>query len=106
MKKLSMVRETQASEWEKFLQLDANRRQQQKARQQFPGSGFGGYKQQGFSDYESPTNLHYGGSNIHMDSRNASMNPIENYPSSRPHSGYGEFQRQRRDGYGKNYSRY
>ncbi|KAJ9542992.1 hypothetical protein OSB04_022699 [Centaurea solstitialis] len=42
MKRLIMLREMHAKQWEEFLQLDIQRRRQQ-APQQMPSSGFGGY---------------------------------------------------------------
>ncbi|KAF3972048.1 hypothetical protein CMV_004401 [Castanea mollissima] len=51
MKQLASLRGTHAKQWEEFLQLDAQRRQQQ-PRQPMPTSGFGGYKQHGYSDYD------------------------------------------------------
>lgn len=95
-----MLRGSHARQFEEFLKLDAERRQQQ-ARQQISGLGFG-YKQQNFSDYDGPPHSQYA---IQMDPRNVPMNPMDNYPS-RPHGGYTDFQCQRRDGYGKNYGRY
>lgn len=106
MKKLAILRGTHAKQWEEFLQLDAER-QHQRARQQMSSSGFGGYKQASYSDYDgSSANPHYAGANIPMDSRGRYPNPVENYPPSRPHDTYSEFQRQRREDFGKAYHRY
>lgn len=114
MKKLAVLREVHAKQWEEFLQLDTQRRhqqqqqppQQQQARQQIPASGYGGYKQQGFSNYDgSLANPRYAGANLAVDSMNRYPKPMENYPS-RPHENFGEFQRQRRDEYGKAYNQY
>ncbi|KAK1559037.1 hypothetical protein Q3G72_009873 [Acer saccharum] len=104
MKKLTSLRGVHAKQWEDFLQVDAQRRQQQ-ARQQMSASGYGGYKQHNYPDYDGEPNAHYAGASLPMDSRNRYPNPIENYPS-RPHDTYGEFQRQRRDDFGKPYNRY
>ncbi|KAI9180483.1 hypothetical protein LWI28_005278 [Acer negundo] len=104
MKKLTLLRGVHAKQWEDFLQVDAQRRQQQ-ARQQMSASGYGGYKQHNYPDYDGEPNAHYAGASLPMDSRGRYPNPIENYPS-RPHETYGEFQRQRRDDYGKPYNRY
>lgn len=105
MKKLALLRSIHAKQWEEFLQLDAQRRQQQ-AHQQISASGFGGYKQHSFPDYDSSSaNPHYAGGNLAMDTRNRFPNHMESYPS-RPHDNYGEFQRQRREDYGKAYHRY
>lgn len=105
MKKLALLRGMHAKQWEEFLQLDAQRRLQQ-AHQQISASGFGGYKQQTFPDYDdSSANPHYAGANIAMDSRNRYPNPMENYPS-RPHDNFSEFKHQRHEEYGKAYRRY
>ncbi|KAK2649716.1 hypothetical protein Ddye_017205 [Dipteronia dyeriana] len=104
MKKLTLLRGVHAKQWEDFLQVDAQRRQQQ-ARQQMSDSGYGGYKQHNYPDYDGEPNAHYAESSLPMDSRGRYPNPIENYPS-RPHDTYGEFQRQRRDDFGKPYNRY
>lgn len=106
MKKLAILRETHAKQWEEFLQHDAQKRQQQ-VQQHMSASAFGGYKQSSYSDYESSVgNSHYSGNNMPMDSRGRYPKPEEGYPSSRPHNTYGDFQRQRRDDYGKAYNRY
>uniref|UniRef100_A0A5B7C190 CCHC-type domain-containing protein n=1 Tax=Davidia involucrata TaxID=16924 RepID=A0A5B7C190_DAVIN len=106
MKKLAILRGMHAKQWEEFLQLDAQRRQQ-RARQKMSTSGFGGYKQPSYPEYDSSAgNPHYAGANLPMDSRGRYPNPMENYPSSRPHDTYGDFQRQRREDYGKAYNRY
>lgn len=104
LKKLSLLRGMHAKQWEEFLQVDAQRRQQQ-ARQQMSASGFSGYKQHNYPDYDSAANAHYAGASLPMDSRGRYPNPVENYPS-RPHDTYGEFQRQRREEFGKPYNRY
>ncbi|KAA8549063.1 hypothetical protein F0562_000747 [Nyssa sinensis] len=108
MKKLANLRGMHAKQWEEFLQLDAQRRQQ-RARQQMSTSGFVGYnKQSSYPEYDSSAgNLHYAGGKLPMDSRGSRYpNSMENYPSSRPHDTYGEFQRPRREDYGKAYNRY
>ena len=107
MKKLAILRGMHAKQWEEFLQLDAQR-QHQRARQQMSGSGFGGgYKQASYSDYDgSSTNPHFAGPNLPMDSRGRYPSPVENYPPSRPHDTYSDFQRQRREDIGKAYHRY
>ncbi|KAL6968658.1 hypothetical protein U1Q18_034455 [Sarracenia purpurea var. burkii] len=106
MKKLAMVRGTHVKQWEEFLQLDAQRRQQ-RARQQISTSGFGAYKQASYPEYDNPSgNAHYPGASVPMDSRGKYSNLADNYASSRPHDSYGDFQRQRREDYGKAYNRY
>ncbi|GFZ19318.1 zinc knuckle (CCHC-type) family protein [Actinidia rufa] len=106
MKKLAILRGTHAKQWEQFLQLDAQRRLQ-RARQQISTSEFGGYKQPNYPEYDNPSgNAHYAGGSIPMDSRGRYPNPIDNYASARPQDTYGDFQRQRRDDYGKAYNRY
>ncbi|KAG4138432.1 hypothetical protein ERO13_D07G133700v2 [Gossypium hirsutum] len=105
IKKSAILRDTHTKQWEEFLQFDAQRRQQQ-ARQQMSASSFGAYKQQGYSEYDGPSvHAHYAGAGLPMDSRGRYPNPMENY-SSRLHDSYGEFQRQRREDFGKAYNRY
>ncbi|KAF7121419.1 hypothetical protein RHSIM_Rhsim13G0003100 [Rhododendron simsii] len=106
VKKLALQRGIHAKQWEEFLQLDAQRRQQ-RSRQQISSSGFGGYKQPSYPEYDSPSgSAHYAGASMPMDSRGRYQNTTDNYPSSRPHDTYGDFQRQRREDYGKAYNRY
>ncbi|XP_028771054.1 uncharacterized protein LOC114728331 isoform X2 [Neltuma alba] len=105
MNKVAMLRATHAKQWEDFLQLDAQRRQQQSV-QQMPTSGFGGYKQQNFSEYEydgCAANPHYTGASLPLELRNRFSNTMENYPTRR-HENFGEFQR--RGDYPKAYNRY
>ncbi|KAG8488812.1 hypothetical protein CXB51_016822 [Gossypium anomalum] len=85
---------------------DSDLWRQQQARQQMSASSFGAYKQQGYSEYDGPSvHAHYAGAGLPMDSRGRYPNPMENY-SSRLHDSYGEFQRQRREDFGKAYNRY
>lgn len=105
VKKLTLQRGIHARQWEEFLQLDAQRRQQ-RSRQHISSSGFGGYKQPNYPEYDNPSgSAHYAGASMPMDSRGRYPNPVDNYPSSRPDT-YGDFQRQRREDYGKAYDRY
>ncbi|CAI9095799.1 OLC1v1031820C1 [Oldenlandia corymbosa var. corymbosa] len=106
MKKLAVLRETHAKQWNEFLQLDVQKRQQQ-VQQHLPGSGFSGYKQSSYPEYDnSMSNHQYSGGNMSTDSRGRYPNSMGNFPSSRPHDAYDDFQRQRRDDYGKTYNRY
>lgn len=106
MRKLGTLRGSHAKQWEEFLQSDAQKRQQQ-VRHSMSASGYGGYKQSGYPEYEnSAGNPHYSGNNLPMDSRGSYPTPMDNYPSSRPHDTFGDFQRQRRNDYGKTYNRY
>lgn len=107
MKQLAVLRGTHAKQWEEFLQLDAQRRQQ-RAHQQISTPGFGGYKQTSYPEYDNSVgNPHYvGGAGIPVDSRGRYPNPMDNYTSSRPHDTYSDFQRQRREDYAKAYNRY
>lgn len=106
MKKLGILRGTHAKHWEEFLEYDAQKRQQQ-ARHSISASGFGGFKQSTYPEYEhSAGNPHYSGNILPMDTRTNYPTPTDNYPSSRPHDTYGDFQRQRRNDYGKGYNRY
>ncbi|KAM1463242.1 hypothetical protein ACFX1Q_047256 [Malus domestica] len=107
MKKLAPLRGMHAKQWEDFLQLDAQRRQQQ-ANQQMSTWGFGGYKSHNYSEYDGTSaNPQYAGESMAMDSRSRypNPNPMETYPS-RPRDNFGEFQRQRHEGYGRGYNRY
>jgi len=105
VKKLTLQRGIHARQWEEFLQLDSQRRQQ-RSRQHISSSGFGGYKQPNYPEYDNPSgSAHYAGASMPMDSRGRYPNPVDNYPSSRPDT-YGDFQRQRREDYGKAYDRY
>ncbi|KAF6168592.1 hypothetical protein GIB67_005204 [Kingdonia uniflora] len=107
MKKLAILRGTQAKQWEEFLQIDTQRRQQ--ARQRILTSGFTGYDHSGYSEYDrSSTNPHYvGASSIPTDSRdNRYPFPVEKYPDSRTHDSFNDFQRRRHEDYGKTYNRY
>lgn len=104
MKKMTMVNNMHAKQWDEFLHLDAERRQQQLHHQGAP-SGYG-VKQQGFSHYDgSVVNQQYAGSNLAMGSRNLYSNPLGNYPS-RPYNNFGDFHRQRHEDCGKAYNRY
>lgn len=97
-KKLGILRGTHAKRWEEFLQYDAQKRQQQ-AGHSISASGFGGHK------YEhSVGNPHYSGNNLPMDTRGSYPTPVDNYPSSRPHDAYGDFQRQKPNDYGNAYN--
>lgn len=103
MNKFAMLRSTHAKQWEEFLQLDVQRRQQQ-AIQQMPTSGFGGYKQQNFSEYDGSTaNPHYTGTNLPLELRNRFSDTMENY-TARRHDNFGDFQR--RGDFAKAYNRY
>lgn len=105
MKKLAILRGRHTRLWEEFLQRDSQMHQQQ-AQQPIHVSGFGGYKQDSYSEYDgSSANPHYAGASVPMDSRARYPNNVENYPS-RLHDTYGEFQRQKCDGFGKAYHRY
>ncbi|CAK9152874.1 unnamed protein product [Ilex paraguariensis] len=106
MKKLAILRGMHAKQWEEFLQLNTQRRQQ-RVRQEMSTAVFGGYKQPSFPEFDNSVgNPHYAGSSLPMDSRERYPNPMENYPSSRPQDTYGDFQRQRHEDFGKAYNRY
>ena len=101
MSKVAMLRATHAKQWEEFLQLDAQRHQQQAIQQM--SSGYGGYKQQNFAEYDGSTvNPHFAGANLLLESRNR-FSDMESYPT-RPHDNFGEFQR--RGDFAKGYNRY
>ncbi|XP_011081255.1 uncharacterized protein LOC105164331 isoform X1 [Sesamum indicum] len=102
MKKVAMLKGVHANMWEEFLQLEGQRRQQ--ARQHISASGFGNYKQPSYPEFDSSSgNFHHSGTSIH--SRGRYPNAMDSYPSSRP-SDYDDFQRHRRDDFGKPYNRY
>nr|XP_043636811.1 uncharacterized protein LOC122607821 isoform X2 [Erigeron canadensis] len=104
MKRLAMTRETHAKQWERFLQLDARRRQQE-GRQQVPAPGFGGYKVEGHYDYGNAASNPYG-NNMSTESR-VRYPELDNYPLRSSHN-YEDFQHQRHEdhGHGKAYNRY
>ncbi|KAG7629418.1 unnamed protein product [Arabidopsis thaliana] len=109
MKKLAGLRGMNAKQWDDFLQLDAQRRQQQ-ARQQNSGLSYGNYRQfppyAEFDDGYSSNPPPYGGNNVPMDSKGRYPNHGDNYSSRHQDNNYGGFQRQRREEYGKAYNRY
>ncbi|KAI3468947.1 hypothetical protein Pfo_025610 [Paulownia fortunei] len=103
IKKVAMLKGTHANMWEEFLQLERQRRQQ--AHDQISASGFGGYKQPSYPEFDNSSgSLYHSGSSIH--SRGRYPNAMDSYPSSRPHDTYDDFQRHRRDDFGKPYNRY
>ncbi|KAK9127889.1 hypothetical protein Syun_016686 [Stephania yunnanensis] len=107
MKKLAIQRGMQSKHWEEFLQLDHQRRQQ--AREHLPSAGFTatGYNNPGYNDFDrTSSNPHYEGAGAPVDSRGRYLYPAENISAARSHENYGEFQRQRHEGYGKAYNRY
>ncbi|KAJ1393377.1 hypothetical protein SESBI_35097 [Sesbania bispinosa] len=102
MSKVALMRATHTKQWEDFLQLDAQRRQQHAI--QPMSSGYRGYKQQNFAEYDGSTvNPPYPGTNLPLESRNRFSDTMDNYPS-RPHDNFGEFQR--RGDFAKAYNRY
>ncbi|KAD3068718.1 hypothetical protein R6Q59_017259 [Mikania micrantha] len=102
MKRFAMMRAMHAKQWEEFLQVDAQRRQQSE-RRHMAAPGFDGYKQ---SEYGNVVGNPYGGGNMPMDLR-VRYPDVDNYPSSRSHDNYGDFQSQRlEEDYGKAYNRY
>ncbi|CAN8253920.1 unnamed protein product [Cochlearia groenlandica] len=108
MKKLAGLRGMNTKQWEEFIQMDAERRQQQ-ARQQNSEMRYGSnYRQfpydEGYSANPPPP---YGGNNVPMDSDGRYPNHVKNYSSRHEDNNYGTgFQRQRREDYGKPYNRY
>ncbi|KVI12550.1 uncharacterized protein LOC112507376 isoform X2 [Cynara cardunculus var. scolymus] len=103
MKRFAMLRAMHAKQWEEFLQLDAQQREQ-RVRQHMPTSGFDGYKQDSYSEYDNAVGNPYA-ANMQMDLR-VRYSDVDNYPSSRSHDNYGDFQRQRHEEYGKAYNRF
>ncbi|XP_051115299.1 uncharacterized protein LOC127240594 isoform X2 [Andrographis paniculata] len=104
MKKIKALKGTHATMWEEFLQQERQRRQQAMLAH-ISASGFGGYKQSGYSEYENDSpNLHASGTNMH--SRGGYHSAMDGYHSSRPHNNYDDFQHHRQDDFGKSYNRY
>ncbi|KMT17802.1 hypothetical protein BVRB_2g035460 isoform A [Beta vulgaris subsp. vulgaris] len=106
MKRLAGLRGSHAKQWDEFLLLETQMRQQQVHQQQMSTSGFSGYQPSTFSDYDSSRNQPYAGSNFHVEPRSQYTNSGENYPNSRPRDAYSDFQHPRLDGYGRAYNRY
>ncbi|XP_020234837.1 uncharacterized protein LOC109814743 isoform X2 [Cajanus cajan] len=103
MNKVALVRATHAKQWEEFLQLDAQRRQQQAIQQM--SSSYRGFKQQSFPEYDG-SNVNpppFTGTNLPLESRNRFSDNMETYPT-RPHDNFGEFHR--RGDFAKAYNRY
>ncbi|KAK7396986.1 hypothetical protein VNO78_18150 [Psophocarpus tetragonolobus] len=103
MSKVALLRATHAKHWDEFLELDAQRRQQQAVQQM--SSGYQGFKQQSFSEYDGSTGNPppYAGTNLPLESRNRFSDNMETYPT-RPHDNFGEFHR--RGDFAKAYNRY
>ncbi|MCL7030965.1 hypothetical protein MKW94_026643 [Papaver nudicaule] len=116
IKKMAIQRGIHAKQWEEFLQLDIQRREQQAARQQSLAQGYGTggsgrYGRPGYQDYDQSAggNAHYGAASLPaVAMRDKYPFPVESYTPSRPHEVYnsGDFQRQRHEDYGKTYNRY
>ncbi|XP_018432531.1 uncharacterized protein LOC108805075 [Raphanus sativus] len=114
MKKLAGLRGMNAKQWEEFLQVDAQRRQEQQARQQqISGPSYGGsnYRQFPYAEFDDGYSSNppppYAGNNVPMESEGRyPPNHVKNYPSRHQDNNYGGFQRQRREDYGKNFNRY
>ncbi|KAL9239149.1 hypothetical protein vseg_013498 [Gypsophila vaccaria] len=106
MKRLAALRASHSKQWEDFLHLDAQRRRQQIQKQQVPVTEYGSYQRSSFADHDSLGGQPYPSSNFHMEPRGQYATPSENYPPSRPHDAYDDFQRHRLEGYGRSYDRY
>ncbi|KAH6822287.1 Zinc knuckle family protein [Perilla frutescens var. hirtella] len=63
MRKVAALKVAHANMWEEFLQLHEQRRQQ--TRQHIPESGFAGYKQPSFQDFDSSGNHYHSGPGMH-----------------------------------------
>ncbi|XP_073305432.1 uncharacterized protein [Primulina huaijiensis] len=106
VKNVAVLKDTHAKIWEEFLRLEGQRRQQ-RALHRVPVSGFGGYKQPSYQDFDNSTgNIHHAGPSVPMDSRGRYQSAMDSYPTSRPPDTYVEVQRHRRDDFGKAYNRY
>ncbi|GKE60873.1 hypothetical protein Tco_1511240 [Tanacetum coccineum] len=68
VKMFVMLRGIHGKQWEEFLQVDAQRRQQ-RMRQPMAASGFRGYKQDGYSKYEYTVGIPNVSNNMPMDLR-------------------------------------
>ncbi|KAK1317738.1 hypothetical protein QJS10_CPA05g00178 [Acorus calamus] len=107
MKKLAIMRGMQSKKWEEFFQSNNQQLQLQHDRQNMSAFGYNAHNHTGYSDYDGASgNPRYAGNNFPMDSRGRYPFPTENYSSSRPNDGYGDFQPQGNDGFGKAYGRY
>ncbi|KAL3647301.1 hypothetical protein CASFOL_008269 [Castilleja foliolosa] len=95
-KKVTTLRSTHATLWEEFLQLEGQKRQQ--AHQRVTESGFGGYKQSIYAELD--------GYHSREHSRGRYTNAMDGYPSPRSQEPYDNFQRHRREDFGKPYHRY
>ncbi|XP_071716763.1 uncharacterized protein [Rutidosis leptorrhynchoides] len=98
MRKLVIVREMHAKQWEKFLQQDTRKRQQQ-ARQQIPT------KHNGYYDYSNAPSNPYSINIPPMDAR-VEYQELDNYSALRSNNNYESFQHQRHEEYGEPYNRY
>ncbi|KAL3645321.1 hypothetical protein CASFOL_010501 [Castilleja foliolosa] len=97
-KKVATLSGTHANLWEEFLQLEGLKRLQ--AHQRVSESGFGGYKQSNYAEFDG----YRSGDGIH--SRGRFPNAMDDYHSPRPLEPYENFQRHRREDFGKPYHRY
>lgn len=85
-------------QWEDFLQFDIQRQQQAR---------HNAFSQPSYPEYnQSSRDAQYGGPNLPMDSRNRHPFPNEDYPASRSHELFGDFQRQRHGDFERAYGRY
>ncbi|GAB4841794.1 hypothetical protein Ancab_022518 [Ancistrocladus abbreviatus] len=106
MKKVAILRSTHAKQWDEFLQIDAQRWQEQ-AHRQMSASGFGGYKHSTYTNFDnSAVNPHFAGGNFPVETRGRYPSPTENNLLPRPRDTYGEFHFQRPEDYGRAYHRY
>ncbi|GER28053.1 zinc knuckle (CCHC-type) family protein [Striga asiatica] len=96
-KKAATLMGTHANMWDEFLRVEGQRRQE--TRLQVPAVGFGGYKQSGYVELNTSSgNPHHSGDVMHSRGR---------YPNAVDHGyPYEDFQRQRRDDFGRPYHRY
>ncbi|KAL1832984.1 hypothetical protein DCAR_0103023 [Daucus carota subsp. sativus] len=104
-KRMANLREMHAKQWEEFLHLNTQRKQE-RAVEQLSNSRYAGYRQPGYSDFDGyEASAHYGG-NLAPESRGRYQNSVETFPPSRSHDAYGDYQRQRHEEFGKAYNRY
>lgn len=101
-KKFAMLRAMHAKQREEFLQHDA----QQRVRQHMAASGYSGYKQDSYPEYENAAGNPYTSTHVMPMDLRVRYPDVDSYPSSRSHDSYGDFQHQRHEDYGKAYNRY
>lgn len=101
MRQVASLKGAHANMWEEFLQLHGQRRQQ--AHQHIPESGFVGYKQSTYLDFDSFGNTYHSRPGMHP--RGRYPDATDDYASNRSREGYEDFPRPRRNDFGKSHNR-